>query len=210
MNIVGDSISVFVLIATLTTYLLLPELWKSLRNNIHKNLVGNMIGFYLLSLISNTTVVPSLGLCKVWRLVLQFETHAMFSWMAAETVFLLFKIVRRTHSKYNKISSYMFSCYTGSFIILLATILSDCHSQKERNKNNCVVSEKCFWHFCGPVVLVVIFNAAVVAKMVHVIYIRTNNSISNSLRRQTEHKKAKLGHSLYYEYSDIQTNCYFN
>ncbi|XP_071944081.1 uncharacterized protein [Antedon mediterranea] len=182
---IGLSLSLASLVITLTLYIVLPGLWKSLRNNIHKHLIGNMIVFYLVFLVGLENVYNE-GLCKFTAVLLHFELQNVFMWMSAEAIYLVFKVVCRTPSKYNKLRNYLCMCYIGSFTMVSLTIAinMDCYG----TQNLCWLKRSCRWAVVIPPMLIVLLNTGVLLKMVYIIYTRTG-----SMTRQNGKKRSTIG-----------------
>ncbi|XP_033104689.1 uncharacterized protein LOC117107191 [Anneissia japonica] len=185
---IGLSLSLISLVVTLTAYIVLPGLWKSLRNNIHKHLVGNMIVFYLMFLVGSENV-KNKGLCKVTAILLHYEMQTVFMWMSAEAIYLVFKVVRRTPSKFNKIRYYMIACYTSSFLMvcLSISIRYDCYGTKDV----CWLAQSCRWTVIFPAILIVAFNTGVLLKMVHIIYSRTGSMTNKTAKSRNVNENKK-------------------
>ncbi|XP_033125953.1 adhesion G protein-coupled receptor E3-like isoform X2 [Anneissia japonica] len=178
ITIIGLSISLLALLITLSVYIFLWELWNCLRNNIHKNLVACMIVFNAL-FIFGANHTEDTGSCRAIAIFLHYSLLCMFTWMAAEAVYILDKVVRKTSSKWNKLCYYMIVCYTIPAIIVTITIASSLNNYATDKICWLNVANGAIFAFLVPMYLILLFNILVTLKAANVIYERSKGKVSS-------------------------------
>ncbi|XP_033113573.1 adhesion G protein-coupled receptor L2-like isoform X2 [Anneissia japonica] len=154
---IGLILSITLLIITEIVYMINKSLWKSLRNNIHKNLIGNMLAFYVLFLVG-IDKVDDTKICKVIAICLHLLLMNIFFWMLGEAVFLVFKVIYTTPSPHNKLRNYMICCYISSIIIIVpaATFAYDLYG----NNDYCWLDKDLSWIIVAPALIIIVYDGA--------------------------------------------------
>ncbi|XP_071963954.1 uncharacterized protein [Antedon mediterranea] len=189
----------------LTMTLKIMELWNCLRNNIHKNLVACMVVFNAL-FVFGADKTEHEDSCRVIAILLHYFLLCMFTWMAAEAVYILDKVVRKTTSKWNRLKYYLIVCYSIPAIIVAVTISFSPDNYATDGICWLDVSSGAIFAFLVPMYIILIFNVMVTLKAVKVIYERSkgrvashpleSTSMSKPVKQSTATKTVKEAHKV--------------
>ncbi|XP_033097421.1 uncharacterized protein LOC117101551 [Anneissia japonica] len=189
ISTIGLALSMSALVVTLTVYMILRKLQNSLRHTIHKNLIGNLIIFGMIFL----TAIDKTGhqvICKVVGISLHYEVLCVFMWMLAEAVYLVFKVVKKTPSSYNKLKYYLVVCYVTPLLIVFPVVIVryDWYTTEKL----CWLSTSGRWAVVIPAMTVVLFNLVLLSKMIHIMYIRSGPMKRRSPAIRDDYKQLRF------------------
>ncbi|XP_033116912.1 adhesion G protein-coupled receptor L2-like isoform X2 [Anneissia japonica] len=190
LTLIGFGLSTTALTLTAITYAFFRELWKSLRNAIHKNLVGNLLIFYIV-FIGGIQHAKGTGACKFVAVSLHLFLLNSLMWMLGEAVFLIFKVVKKTPSKFNKLRNYLIVCY-GTPVAMVAVLFSfGNETYAPKSSKICWLSDLGCWAVVVPVIIIEIFNVVSLGFLIRIIYQRSRKIHTRSDNIQRQHNKTK-------------------
>ncbi|XP_071944567.1 adhesion G-protein coupled receptor D1-like [Antedon mediterranea] len=126
--------------------------------------------------------------CKFTSVALHLLLMNIFFWMFGEAVFLVFKVVYRTPSRYNRLRNYMLFCYLVPVILVspVAIVMYDSYGN-----DYCWLDTELTWIILIPASLLVLFSMAVLIMMVHIIYRRAGTNVRIGRTEQEDHRQLK-------------------
>ncbi|XP_033111373.1 adhesion G-protein coupled receptor D1-like [Anneissia japonica] len=190
MSKVCVSLSLIALVVSLFVYCLFPELWKSLRVSIHKNLVVNMISMQSLFLFGIDKTGNKI-ICAVVSVLLHFTALNTFTWMFGEAVYLLFKVSTSAPRQHNRLRNYMTVCYG---IPLIIVVISSAGFTSEYNDgDSCWLGQErgMIWAFVAPALCIATGNTGIMCIVVRIIYKRAGNMVGKPAAARNKFKQLR-------------------
>ncbi|XP_033101477.1 adhesion G protein-coupled receptor L4-like [Anneissia japonica] len=185
ISTIGVILSIVLLTVTEVVFLVLKDLWKSLRNNIHKNLVFNLIVFDVIFLVGIDKVDNPIT-CKSIAMTLHLFLMTVFFWMFGEAVFLVFKVMYTTPSRHNRLRNYMICCYSAPIMIVVPIAIFE---YDVYGNTYCWLDSNVNWLVVAPAAAIVLLNTIVLVMLVRIIHHRSGTNVQAS--RQHEYKQLK-------------------
>ncbi|XP_033095474.1 adhesion G protein-coupled receptor E2-like [Anneissia japonica] len=190
MSKVCVSMSLIALIVSLIIYCIFPELWKSLRISIHKNLVVNMILMQSLFIFGIDKTGHKI-VCAAVSVLLHFTALNTFTWMFGEAVYLLFKVSTSAPSQHNRLRNYMAVCYGIPLIIVV--ISSAGFTSGYTHGNNCWLNPErgMIWAFVAPAICIAMVNTGIMCIVLRIIYKRAGNMVGKPAAARNKFKQLR-------------------
>ncbi|XP_033103439.1 adhesion G-protein coupled receptor D1-like [Anneissia japonica] len=155
---------------------------------IHMQLMGHIIVFDILFL-GAVDRTDNKNACIFVSVAMHFELLCIFMWMMSEAVFLVFKVVKKTPSRYNKFKFHFLVAYTVPILIVLtAVILGRSHYTAG---DLCLLDGSGKWAVVIPMLGSVLINMIILLKMLIIIYSRAGPMTQKSEKLQTEYKQLR-------------------
>ncbi|XP_033107915.1 adhesion G protein-coupled receptor L4-like [Anneissia japonica] len=190
MSKVCVSLSLIALVLSLIVYCSFPELWKSLRVSIHKNLIVNMILMQLLFILGIDKTGHKIT-CAVVTVLLHFTALNTFTWMFGEAVYLLFKVSTSAPSQHNRLRNYMTVCYCIPLIVVV--ISSAGFTSRYNHDKICWLSQErgMIWAFVAPAICIAMVNTGIMCVVLRIIYKRAGNMVGKPAAERNKFKQLR-------------------
>ncbi|XP_033122627.1 adhesion G protein-coupled receptor L4-like isoform X2 [Anneissia japonica] len=178
------------MVFTLVVYFFFRDLRNSCRNNIHKNLISNMILFNI-TFIFGIDAKDNVTMCKVVAILLHYLLLTSLLWMMSEAVYLYYKVIRISPIKGNTLATYMGICYLLPLVIVVPVATINFDTMYDIDKI-CWLSQVGRWTVVIPCALIVMFNLIVLVRILVIVRERASgHKVKGRTVRQEENKQMK-------------------
>ncbi|XP_033127358.1 adhesion G protein-coupled receptor L4-like [Anneissia japonica] len=186
------SLSLIFLLVSLIIYCSFLELWRSLRNSIHKNLVINMIlmqSLFIFGIEKN----EHKSMCTVVSVLLHLTSLNTFTWMCGEAVYLFFQVSTSASSRFNRLRHFMAFCYGIPLVIVVISTVG--FASKYNVDDVCWLNKDTgtIWTFVTPAIYVVMLTIAIMCVVFEKVYNRPSSGkwAESSTREQDKFQQLK-------------------